>query len=150
MVHWPEQLRVVVSPVLPIVSPRRPAGQGENEVDDKAFCNAFMATADETPEFDVDKAKQRRRVIGQIIDNESMKFLSRLSSLPINQKGGGIGVGGKKEGPPLLKVTIRDIGVRKVQEQEDNATQQKGKKKMNILPAMPRKKSSARPSRPAA
>ena len=72
---------------------------------DGAFASAFLITADGNPEFD---AKLRRRVIGQVIDDESMEFLARLSSLPVQKKG----PNGK--GPPLLKVTILDTGVQKV------------------------------------
>ena len=83
---------------------------------DGAYSNAFLITADANSDFD---AKLRRRVIGQIIDDESMEFLARLSSLPIQKKGSG------SKGPPLLKITVLDTGVQKV----GASSQQKGGKK---------------------
>jgi len=76
--------------------------------DDEAYGNAFLITADEAPSLD----KMGRRVIGQVIDNKSMTFLARLSTLPV-QKGIGM-IPGQVSGPPLLRVRIRDVGVQKV------------------------------------
>ena len=83
-------------------------GGSGTEPDDEAYGNAFLITADEAPVLD----KLGRRVIGQVIDNESMAFLARLSSLPV-QKGIGM-IPGQISGPPLLRVRIRDVGVQKV------------------------------------
>ena len=77
--------------------------------DDEAYASAFSITVDEALELD----KLNRRVIGQIIDDESMTFLARLASLPVQKGIKGV-VPGKSSGPPLLKVTIRDAGVQKV------------------------------------
>ena len=83
---------------------------GGAESDDEAFASAFLITADEAPYLD---DKFNRRVVGQVIDDESMAFLARLASLP-TQKGVKGVIPGQISGPPLLKVTIRDIGVQKV------------------------------------
>ena len=83
---------------------------------DGAYSSAFLVTTDANSEL-LD-SKLRRRVIGQVIDDESMEFLARLSSLPIQKKGP---VG---KGPPLLKVTVLDAGVQKV-----GASNQKNNKK---------------------
>lgn len=82
---------------------------------DGAFSSAFLVTADANPDLD---DKLHRRVIGQLIDDDSMEFLARLSSLPIQKKGSG----GK--GPPLLKVSVLDVGVQKI-----GASNQQKKKK---------------------
>jgi len=83
---------------------------------DAAYASAFLITTDENS--DLLDTKLRRRVIGQVIDDESMEFLARLSSLPIQKKGSG------SKGPPLLKVTVLDVGVQKV-----GAPNPQGKKK---------------------
>ena len=86
--------------------PEKGIGYAEKGGDvDGAYSNSFLITADGNPDFD---DKLRRRVIGQVIDDESMEFLARLSSLPVQKKG----PSGK--GPPLLKVTVLDTGVQKV------------------------------------
>jgi len=77
--------------------------------DDEAYSNAFTITADAAPGMD----KIKRRVIGQVIDEPSMKFLARLSYLPIQKEKSGL-LPGTTSGPPLLKVRVRDIGVQKV------------------------------------
>eukprot|EP00535_Pseudo-nitzschia_heimii_P004005 CAMPEP_0197180636 /NCGR_PEP_ID=MMETSP1423-20130617/5179_1 /TAXON_ID=476441 /ORGANISM="Pseudo-nitzschia heimii, Strain UNC1101" /LENGTH=386 /DNA_ID=CAMNT_0042630743 /DNA_START=22 /DNA_END=1182 /DNA_ORIENTATION=- len=93
------------------------SGSGGGDVDG-AYASAFLVTtADDNSEL-LD-GKLRRRVIGQVIDDESMRFLARLSSLPVQKKG----PGGK--GPPLLKVTVLDSGVQKV----GASNQKSGKKK---------------------
>mmetsp|Transcript_10763 Transcript_10763/g.26021 ORF Transcript_10763/g.26021 Transcript_10763/m.26021 type:complete len:360 (-) Transcript_10763:1672-2751(-) len=97
---------------------------GSNGVSiDEAYESAFTITADSTPAFD-----GKRRVIGQVIDDPSMQFLSRLASLPV-QKGKGSGLPGTVAGPPLLKVRVREIGVQKVGEQKDKDSSGKKKKK---------------------
>ncbi len=100
--------------------PEKGIGYATNSVDvDGAYANAFLITADGNPDFD---AKLKRRVIGQVIDDESMEFLARISSLPIQKKG----PGGK--GPPLIKVTVLDIGVQKVGANNSNNQSKKKKK----------------------
>ena len=75
---------------------------------DEAFASAFTITASSDSSI-LDKAKSPQRVIGQLIDNESMEFLDRLSKLPIQKK-----LGRGEGGPPLLKVRVRDVDVQKV------------------------------------
>ena len=89
--------------------PAKGIGWGNPKTDlDEAFSSAFTITADSSSTLD--KAKSPQRVIGQLIDNESMEFLDRLSKLPIQKK---ISKGGEG-GPPLLKVRVRDVDVQKV------------------------------------
>jgi hypothetical protein len=91
---------------------------------DGAYASAFLVTADGN-NSDLLDAKLHRRVIGQVIDDESMEFLARLSSLPVQKKGSG-----GKGNPPLLKVTILDVGVQKVGAAAAASNQQKnGNKK---------------------
>ena len=82
---------------------------------DEAFSSAFTITASSDTSSVLDKANspQRQRVIGQVIDNESMEFLDRLAKLPIQKKIGRSLEGG---GPPLLKVRVRDVDVQKVKQ----------------------------------
>lgn len=79
------------------------------ESDDEAFENAFQITADALPSLD----KANQRVIGQLTDEESMAFLARLASLPTKKGIKGV-IPGQTSGPPLLKVTIRDVEAKKV------------------------------------
>ena len=91
--------------------PAKGIGWGNPKSDfDEAFASAFTITASSDSSSVLDKAKSPQRVIGQLIDNESMEFLDRLSKLPIQKK---IGKGGEG-GPPLLKVRVRDVDVQKV------------------------------------
>ena len=92
-------------------------GNGNGPIDE-AYANAFLITASEESSelFDT---KLHRRVIGQIIDNESMEFLARLASLPIQ----------RNKGTPLLKVTVLDAGVQKVGASSTTPTNTKNKKK---------------------
>jgi len=91
--------------------PAKGIGWGNPKSDlDEAFASAFTITASADSSI-LDKAKSPQRVIGQLIDNESMEFLDRLSKLPIQKK---IGKGGEGGGPPLLKVRVRDVDVQKV------------------------------------
>ena len=91
-------------------------GNGNGPIDE-AYANAFLITASEESSelFDT---KLHRRVIGQIIDNESMEFLARLASLPIQ----------RNKGTPLLKVTVLDAGVQKVGASSTTPTNTKNKK----------------------
>lgn len=100
-------------------------GGGSGSSIDEAYESAFTITADATPTFD-----GKRRVIGQVIDDPSMQFLSRLASLPV-QKGKGSNSNGLPagtlSGSPLLKVRVRqEIGVQKV---GDSSSKDKGAKK---------------------
>lgn len=88
--------------------------------DDEIFSSAFTITAGEAPALDKPNTPQRQRVIGQIIDNESMQFLDRLANLPVQKK-----LGKNSSGPPLLKVRVRDVDVQKVK--EDNGSKKKKK-----------------------
>lgn len=85
---------------------------------DEIYSSAFTVTDAPLPELDkvsaTKKSAQQKppshRVIGQIIDDESMQFLERLATLPVQKK---LGKGGSS-GPPLLKVRVRDVDVQKV------------------------------------
>lgn len=89
---------------------------------DGAYRSAFLVTSDDN-NSDLLDTKLHRRVIGQVIDDESMVFLARLSSLPVQKKGSG------KGNPPLLKVTILDVGVQKVGAAPASNSNNKKKKK---------------------
>lgn len=91
--------------------PQKGIGYGGSgfESDDDAFESSFQITADSVPTMD----KSKRRVIGQIIDDASMAFLARLSSLPTKKGIKGV-IPGLTSGPPLLKVIIQDVEVKKV------------------------------------
>jgi hypothetical protein len=76
--------------------------------DDAAYESALVITADSVPSLD-----STNRVIGQVIDSESMAFLERLASLPT--KRGILGaIPGRTSGPPLLKVVVREVAVSEV------------------------------------
>ena len=79
------------------------------ESDDEAYASAFQVTADAVPSMD----KANRRVIGQLIDDQSMAFLARLASLPAKKGLKGV-IPGQTSGPPLLKVVVYDVDVKKV------------------------------------
>jgi hypothetical protein len=87
-------------------------GGSGTEPDDEAYGSAFLITADAAPAFDSGKSKQR--VIGQVIDDASMANLARLASLPTQKGLKGI-IPGQTSGPPLLKVSVDNVGVQKVQ-----------------------------------
>lgn len=78
------------------------------ESDDECFERAFLITASALPSLD-----KNRRVIGQVLDPESMAFLERLANLPTQRGIRGV-VPGQTSGPPLLRVTVRDTAVSKV------------------------------------
>ena len=91
--------------------PARGIGHGIEADLDEIFSSAFTITAGATPALDDPKnLSKRHRVIGQVIDNESMQFLDRLANLPVQKK---LGKGGSS-GPPLLKVRVRDVDVQRV------------------------------------
>ena len=91
--------------------PAKGIGYGNTLSDDEAYSSAFTITAEEAPTLDKPNSAQQQRVIGQIIDNESMQFLDRVANLPVQKK-----VGKSNSGPPLLKVRVRDIDVQKVKD----------------------------------
>jgi hypothetical protein len=74
------------------------------ESDDEAFASSFQITA---APFSNDR-DQAQRVIGQVIDSESMASLARLASLPIKKGFKGV-IPGQNSGPPLLKVSLTGI-----------------------------------------
>ncbi|KAL7548269.1 hypothetical protein ACHAWF_011558 [Thalassiosira exigua] len=91
--------------------PAKGIGYGSDGANpDEIFSSAFTITAGATPALDELSSGRRRRVIGQVIDDESMRFLDRLANLPVQKK---LGKGGAS-GPPLLKVRVRDADVQKV------------------------------------
>jgi len=76
------------------------------ESDNEAYANAFEITATGVPSMD----KEGRRIIGQIMDSESMDQVARLASLPTRKGFKGV-IPGQNSGPPLLKTTIEDVAV---------------------------------------
>lgn len=75
--------------------------------EDEAFADSFQLTASAVPAMD----KEKRRVVGQLLDNESMSFLARLASLPTKKGFKGV-VPGLNDGPPLVKTTVRNVQVK--------------------------------------
>lgn len=76
------------------------------ESDDECFESSFQITAAQVPSMD----KEGRKVIGQVLDPESMANLARLASLPTKKGFKGV-IPGQNSGPPLLKVSLSDINV---------------------------------------
>lgn len=76
------------------------------ETDDECYESAFSITAAAVPSLD----KEDRRVIGQLMDEESMSTLSRLANLPTKKGFKGI-IPGQTSGPPLLRVTLNDVEI---------------------------------------
>jgi hypothetical protein len=77
------------------------------ESEDECFESSFQITSTSVPSMD---KKEGRRVIGQVIDQESMSNVARLSSLPTKKGFKGI-IPGQNSGPPLLKVSLTDVDV---------------------------------------
>jgi hypothetical protein len=71
--------------------------------DDDAFADSFGIIVQGDPSLD-----QSHKVIGQLIDDESMSLLTRLSSLATVKGLKGF-VPGLTNGPPLLPVTVQSI-----------------------------------------
>jgi hypothetical protein len=91
------------------------------ETDDECYESAFIITADSDSAPSLNK---NRRVVGQILDSDSMAFLERLANLPTKRGIRGV-IPGQTMGPPLLHVTVRDIAVSKVNgsaSQQSNAS----------------------------
>lgn len=66
---------------------------------DEAYSSAFQITA--SPVRDMDK--EGRKVIGQLIDDNSMNVIARLAGSPTRKM-----LPGQNGGPPLIKVTVDD------------------------------------------
>ncbi|CAJ1946784.1 unnamed protein product [Cylindrotheca closterium] len=81
------------------------------ESDDEAYESSFQITA--APFEGKDRDPSQQRVIGQLIDQESMANLARLASLPTKKGFKGV-IPGQNSGPPLLKVTLTGIEVQPV------------------------------------
>ena len=81
-------------------------GYANNNADDEAFASAFEITASAVPSMD----KERRKVVGQVLDAESMAFVARLASLPTKKGIKGV-IPGQNSGPPQLKTYVRDVEV---------------------------------------
>lgn len=83
--------------------PKNGLGSGGTgyESDDEAFASCFEITATSVPTLD----KENRKVIGQVMDEQSMAFLARLASSPTKKGLKGI-IPGQNAGPPLVKTTI--------------------------------------------
>ena len=86
--------------------PQSGLGYGGNglESEDEAFASAFEITANSVPAMD----KESRKVVGQLMDVESMDFLARLASLP-TQKGLKGVIPGQNAGRPLIKVAVLSV-----------------------------------------
>lgn len=64
--------------------------------------------------------KEGRKVIGQVIDAESMAFLTRLANVPTNKGLKGI-IPGQDFGPPLLKTVVKDVQIKQLGGSEEQA-----------------------------
>jgi len=85
------------------------------ESDDETYERAFQITADALPNLDKkDVYGNRRRVVGQLMDPQSMAFLTRLSTLPTKKGLKGV-VPGQTSGPPLLRVIVSNVEIVKQQ-----------------------------------
>jgi hypothetical protein len=87
--------------------PAKGVGYGGSgfESDDECFESAFQITAAAVPSMDKD-----RRVIGQVLDTESMATLARLASLPTMKGFKGV-IPGQNSGPPLVKVALTGVDI---------------------------------------
>ncbi|KAG7366966.1 hypothetical protein IV203_029636 [Nitzschia inconspicua] len=90
--------------------PAKGVGYGGSgfESDDECFESAFQITASAAPSMDKD-----RRVIGQLMDTESMATLARLVSLPTMKGFKGV-IPGQNSGPPLIKVALTGVDIQKM------------------------------------
>jgi len=75
--------------------------------DDEAFSSAFQITASEAPDMD----KEGRKVIGQLIDVNSMNLLARLAGSPTRKM-----LPGQNGGSPLIKVSVDECIVSSAKE----------------------------------
>lgn len=78
------------------------------ESEDEAFASSFQISAAPLNEKD-----ESQRVIGQVMDKESMANLARLASLPTKKGFKGV-IPGQNSGPPLLKVSLSGIGIENI------------------------------------
>lgn len=76
------------------------------ESEDEAFASAFEITANNVPAMD----RENRKVVGQLMDEQSMEFLARLASLPTQKGLKGI-IPGQNSGRPLVKVSVTSVTV---------------------------------------
>mmetsp|Transcript_9570 Transcript_9570/g.15984 ORF Transcript_9570/g.15984 Transcript_9570/m.15984 type:complete len:368 (-) Transcript_9570:1342-2445(-) len=76
-------------------------GYATNGPEDEAYANAFQITAGPAPSMD----REGRKVVGQVLDQDSMAFLARLATLPTKKGIKGV-LPGQNSGPPLLKITV--------------------------------------------
>ncbi|KAL3925021.1 MAG: hypothetical protein SGILL_000683 [Bacillariaceae sp.] len=79
------------------------------ESEDECFESCFQITAAAVPSMD----KGDRRVIGQVMDAESMATLSRLASLATMKGFKGV-IPGQNSGPPLVKVALNGVDVQTI------------------------------------
>jgi len=80
-------------------------GGGLPVKDDDAYASAFQVTAASVPDMD----KEGRKVIGQLLDSESMDLLARLAGSPTRKM-----LPGQNGGTPLAKVRVDDCTVSSV------------------------------------
>ena len=80
------------------------------ETEDECFESAFQLTSTSIPSMD---SKEKRRVIGQAMDPESMATLTRLASLPTKKGFKGV-IPGQTSGPPLLNVRITNVDIQQI------------------------------------
>lgn len=76
------------------------------ESEDEAYGSAFQITAGAVPAAD----KEGRKVVGRIMDQDSMAVLARLASLPTKKGIKGV-IPGQNYGPPFLRVLVKDVTV---------------------------------------
>lgn len=91
-----------------VSSPEQGVGYGGSgfESEDECFGSAFLITASAAPTLD----KGKRRVVGQVLDADSMAFLERLANVPTKRGIRGV-IPGQTFGPPLPKVVVRQVQV---------------------------------------
>ena len=77
--------------------------------DDESFAGAFQITAAAIPDMD----KEGRKVIGQLLDSNSMNLLARLSGSPTRKL-----LPGQSGGTPLIKVVVDDCSVAVVESKQ--------------------------------
>ena len=75
--------------------------------DDEAYASAFQISASSVSDMD----KEGRKVIGQLIDNNSMSVLARLAGSPTRKM-----LPGQSGGTPLIKVSIDECNVSSVKD----------------------------------
>ena len=88
--------------------PKNGLGYGGSglDSDDEAFASSFEITATNVASMD----RESRKVIGQLMDEQSMAFLARLASTPTRKGLKGI-IPGQNAGPPLVKTSITSVSI---------------------------------------